>query len=194
MPDLIVIIGPPASGKAAVGTELQKLTGFRFCHNHMTAEAAAALFGWDTDLYREAATEVRLLLLSKALAQKGAPSVIITFMWYFDQDADNLFMAQLVAMAEQHGGKVYFIELLASQAARIAREGSPLRVALKPSKRDVAQARELHAHADANHQMNSDGDFPYPERHVIVDTEAHDAAAAARHVMQAFGFREAPGA
>jgi hypothetical protein len=191
MPDLIVIIGPPASGKAAVGTELAKLTGFRFCHNHMTAEAAGALFGWDNELYREAATEVRLLLLSKALAQKGAPSVIITFLWAFDLDTDNLFMAQLVAMAKQNNGEVYFVELLASQEARIAREGSPLRVSLKPSKRDVGKARELHAQADAKHQMNSAGDFPYPEHHVIIDTEVHDAAAAAQQVVDAFGFRGA---
>lgn len=188
MPDLVVIIGPPASGKAAVGTELAALTGFRFCHNHMTAEAAAALFGWDTALYREAATEVRLLLLSKALAQRGAPSVITTFLWAFDLDADNLFMAQLVAIANQNGENVFFVELLASQAARVAREGTPLRMSLKPAKRDVQAARDLHAQADAKHQMNSRGDFPYPERHLIIDTETHDAKAAAKQVVEAFGF------
>ena len=53
--DLVVIIGPPASGKAAAGLALSQLTGFCFFHNHMTAEPAAALFGWGTEAYGEAA-------------------------------------------------------------------------------------------------------------------------------------------
>ena len=53
MADLIIITGPPAARKAAVGHELATLTGFRFFHNHMTAEPVATLFGWGTDLFGE---------------------------------------------------------------------------------------------------------------------------------------------
>jgi hypothetical protein len=60
MADLIVVVGPPASGKAAVGHELTKFTGFRFFHNHMTAEPLAALFGWGAERFGEALAEVRL--------------------------------------------------------------------------------------------------------------------------------------
>lgn len=79
MPDLVVIIGPPASGKAAIGLALSELTGFRFFHNHMTAEPVAALFGWGTPAYAEALTELRLSLLTRAVEQVGMPSIVFTF-------------------------------------------------------------------------------------------------------------------
>jgi len=191
MADLVVIIGPPASGKAAVGSALAELTGFRLFHNHMTAEPAAALFGWGTALFGEAATEVRLSLLSKALSQPQMPTIIFTFVWAFDLPADNHFMAQLVDLFSSKGRKVFFVELVASLQARIAREGTPLRLSLKPSKRDVERARALHTEVDSKYRMNSNNDFPYPGSHLVVDTERHSPAEAARLVAQYFGFAHA---
>jgi hypothetical protein len=191
MADLVVIIGPPASGKAAVGSALAELTGFRLFHNHMTAEPAAALFGWGTPLFGEAATEVRLLLLSKALSQPQMPTIIFTFVWAFDVPADNHFIAQLVELFRSEGRKVFFVELLASLQARLSREGTPLRLSLKPAKRDVEGARALHTEVDSKYRMNSNNDFPYPDSHLIVDTERHSPAEAARVIAQYFGFAHA---
>jgi len=188
MPDLVVIFGPPASGKAAVGSALAEVTGFRLFHNHMTAEAAAALFGWGTPLYGEAVAEVRLWLLSKALAEPSVPSIIFTYVWAFNLAADHRFMSQLVELVEFRGRQIYFVELLASQPARIAREGTPLRLALKPTKRDVERARALHAELDGKYRMNSQQDFPYPSRHLVLDTERQEPPQSARLVARHFGF------
>ena len=38
MPNLVVLFGPPASGKVAIGDELATLTGCRFFHNHLTVD------------------------------------------------------------------------------------------------------------------------------------------------------------
>jgi hypothetical protein len=189
--DLVIIIGPPASGKAAVGSALAQLAGFRLFHNHMTAEPAAALFGWGTPLFGEALTEVRLSLLSKALAQPQMPAIIFTFVWAFDVPSDNHFMAQLVDLFRSKHCKVFFVELIASLQARVAREGTPLRLSLKPAKRDVERAKTLHAEYDGKYRMNSNNDFPYPDSHLIVDTERHTPAEAARLVAQYFGFAHA---
>jgi hypothetical protein len=188
MPDLVVLFGPPAAGKAAIGSALAEATGFRLFHNHMTAEAAAALFGWGTPLYGEAVAEIRLWLLSKALAEPSVPSIIFTYVWAFNLAADHRFMSQLVELVEFRGRQIYFVELLASLPARIAREGTPLRIALKPSKQDVARARGLHAELDGKYRMNSEQDFPYPSRHLIVDTESHPPVRAAHLVAEHFGF------
>jgi cytidylate kinase len=188
MADLVVIIGPPASGKAAVGSSLAQITGFRLFHNHMTAEPAAALFGWGTPLFGEALTEIRLSLLSKALAHPQMPAIIFTFVWAFDVPTDNHFMAQLVELFRSSHCKVFFVELVATLQARVDREGTPLRLSLKPAKRDVERARALHAEYDGKYQMNSNNDFPYPDSHLIVDTERHTPAEAARLVAQHFGF------
>lgn len=188
MPDLVVIIGPPAAGKAAVGHALAQRCGFRFFHNHMTAEPAAALFGWGTEAYGAAAAEMRLSLLARALAQPAMPTIVFTFVWAFDLPADNAFIAQLVALFETHGRCVFFVELRASVAARIAREGTPLRLALKPAKHDVERARALHAKIDGQYRMNSEADFPYPTRHLVIDTEHHAPDEAAALIAARFGF------
>ena len=80
-----------------------------------------------------------------------------------------------------------FVELTASRAARIAREGTPLRLQLKPVKRDVERARAYHGHIDVRHTMNSRGDFPYPEAHLIIDTEKVEPDEAARQIAVQFG-------
>jgi hypothetical protein len=183
--DLIIIFGPPASGKAAVGRALAELTRARFFHNHMTAEPVAALFGWGTEAYTEVAAQVRLLLLSKALTP-GAPDVIFTFVWAFNLEADNRFIRDLVAAAESRGARIHFVELKASRAARIAREGTPLRLELKPAKRDVERARAYHAEIDARHTMNSAGDFPYAANHLIIDTETVTPNQAAARIKDRF--------
>lgn len=186
---LVVIFGPPASGKAAVGSALTQATGLRLFHNHMTAEPVGALFGWGTDLFVEMAGTLRLQLLSRAFPQPGFPGVVLTFVWAFDLEADHRFIRDLLSVADANGVRTCFVELLASREARIAREGTPLRLELKPQKRDVERARGLHAVIDARHRMNSAGDFPYPDRHLVIDTEKHSppeaaAAIAARFVLQ----------
>lgn len=186
--DLVVIIGPPASGKAAAGLALSQLTGFCFFHNHMTAEPAAALFGWGTEAYGEAAAEIRLSVLAKALQQPGMPSIIFTFVWAFDLPADNRFVSNLVEMFESKGRNVFFVELAATRQARIAREGTPLRLSLKPAKHDVERAKAFHLEADGKYRMNSVADFPYPGRHIVVDTEAHSPAQSAEMILRHFGF------
>jgi hypothetical protein len=193
MPDLIVIVGPPASGKAAVGHELVKSTGFRFFHNHMTAEPVAALFGWGTELFCEVLAEVRLLLLSKALARTNASPIIFTFVWCFDDPSDNRFVAQLVQLFESSGNRVYFVELIASLQTRISREGTALRLSLKPSKQNVELARSLHLEGYGKYQMNSNSNFPYPARHLVIDTERYTPKESAMLVTEHFGFGN-PGA
>ncbi|MBI5275695.1 MAG: hypothetical protein HY854_04480 [Burkholderiales bacterium] len=186
MPDLVILFGPPASGKAAIGVALAKLTGYRLWHNHMTADAVAALFGWESEAYRQVAAEVRLLLLKKALELQVEPGIIFTFVWALELEDDNRFIDDIVAQYTLHGHHVTFVELLATRRAREKREGSALRLSLKPAKRDVRSARELHARVDAQHTMNSDGQFPYPDRHVVIDTEAMKPEQAAMEIARRF--------
>lgn len=188
MSDLVVLVGPPASGKAAIGEALGRLTGFRFLHNHMTAEAVAALFGWGTPAYLEALVELRLGLLRRALAQPDMPSIVFTFVWAFELEEDARLVAQLVDLFESSGREVFFVELLATEEARIAREGTPVRLRLKPAKNDVEAARAFHAEANAKHRMNSHGDFPYPARHLVIDTASQDVEGSARLIARHFGF------
>lgn len=194
MPDLIVIVGPPASGKAAIGHELARLTGFRLFHNHLTADAAASLFGWGTPLYFESTAEMRTSLLTRALSEPDSPSVIFTFVWAFELAEDHRFMAEIAALFTSRGKQVFYVELLAGLQARLAREGSAFRVATKPAKRDVEAARRLQHDFAARFTMNSSGAFPLPGRHIVIDTEAQAPEASARLICERFGFAICPAA
>ena len=48
---LVIIFGPPAVGKMAVGMELERLTGFRLFHNHLTVDPVMRLFSIDSPPY-----------------------------------------------------------------------------------------------------------------------------------------------
>lgn len=187
MPDLIVITGPPASGKAAIGTALAELTGFSLFHNHMTGEPVAALFGWGTKSYSQVATELRLFLFARALELQTPKGIIFTFVWAFNLASDNQFVADIVTLFQSKGRQVRFVELLASRETRIAREGTPLRLALKPVHRDVQKARSMHAELDAKYRMNSNGEFPYPDSHLLVDTEQQSPNQSAVIIQEHFG-------
>lgn len=67
------------------------------------------------------------------------------------------------------GGRLDFVELFADQQTRLAREGTPLRTNHKRSKRAVGAARQLLLDADATHQLNTKGEFCYPDQHLRLD-------------------------
>jgi hypothetical protein len=189
VPDLIVIFGPPAVGKAAVGHELARLTGFRFFHNHMTAEPVAALFGWGAAPWL--LSQLRMTLFTAALAQPNMPSIIFTFVWALDLADDGEFIQQVVALFEAGGGQVFFVELVASLAARLEREGTPLRLSLKPSKHNVQSARALLVEFEGKYKLNSTNDFPYPARHLVLDTEQYSPLECAQRIAKHWCFNEA---
>ena len=58
--DLVILFGPQAVGKMTVGEELQKLTGLKLFHNHMTIDLVLKLFSWEEgqDLIRTFRDEI----------------------------------------------------------------------------------------------------------------------------------------
>jgi hypothetical protein len=176
VPDLVVSFGPPAAGKAAGGHELAKLTGFRFIHNHMTAEPVAALFGWGTESFARLADQLRITLSTEAIAQSNMPNSIFTFVGALDLEGDWEFIKKVVALFEASGGKVFFVELVASLPARLQREGTLLRLSLKPSEHNVQSARALLVEFEGKYKLNSTNDFPYPEHHLVLNIEQCSAA------------------
>jgi hypothetical protein len=187
MPDLIVIFGPPAAGKAAIGHLLAERLGYRFFHNHLTADPAAALFGWTTPQFAEAVDEMRDLLFRKAAADPAIPGVVFTFVWGLDLPDDTALMEKAAGLFSAGAGRVFFVELLASLDARIAREGTPFRVRLKPNQADVAAARARQLEFASQYRMNTDGRLPIAYPHITIDTEAMTPPAAAAEIQRQLG-------
>jgi hypothetical protein len=182
-PDLCERFGPPAVGKAAVGTEPARRAGWRLVHNHLTVDPVAALLGWDHPPRLRITTDLHLTLFRQAPASGPLPTIVFTFVWAFDLDKDNAFIARVKTMFEARGARGFFVDLRAGFETRLAREGRPLRMALKPFKQDVAASRALLHGLEGQARWFSDGDFPYPAQHLVLDSEALDTAGCASAIL-----------
>ncbi len=56
---LVMLFGPSAVGKMAVGRELSTLTGYRLFHNHMSIEPVLDVFPWGSPSFVRLTSELR---------------------------------------------------------------------------------------------------------------------------------------
>lgn len=182
---LVIIFGPPAVGKMTVGLELERLTGFRLFHNHVTAEPVMRLFPLDSPAYRRLVTEFRLRMFEE-YAATDAKGLIFTFVWVLDDPQDRTFIDAAVHAVVSRGGRVCFVELEAAQVERLRRNETPLRLAEKRPLRDVVGSRAFLLRADETYQLNSRGAFFYPDRHLKLDNTALSPEVVARRIAQHF--------
>ena len=133
----------------------------------------AAFFGWGTACYDEVAAELRLSLLSKALAKSSMPSMSNLYVCLGVWSARSTITSTEHSSSrsfEYNGRQVFFVELIASLETRIAREGTPLRLSLKLSKHNV-EVRETFCMPTltARQRMNSNEFFLLiPVRHIVL--------------------------
>lgn len=180
---LIVLFGPPAVGKAAVGKEICELTGFRFFHNHLTADPVISVLGYDGELYRPICDDFRLRILSAAV-ENQVEGVVFTFGWDMDSSRDRSLLNRMHDIFLERGGSIVFVELLASRKVREARIDTPFRRATKPRFPDLESARAYLEEVDRSTRMNSDGQIPFDDLHITIDTERYTEAAAAAEILR----------
>ncbi|MCL2372359.1 MAG: shikimate kinase [Defluviitaleaceae bacterium] len=179
---LLVICGNAAVGKMTVGQELMKITEMRLFHNHMTIEPVIEIFG----KYDMAITTKLRRLIFEEFASSGCYGMIFTYMWDFGHQPDHDYIEALCDIFRQHGAEIYFAELVASQAARLARNTTENRLRHKATKRDVAASEARLLHADQNFRCESrDGEFPY-DNYVKIDNTNLPPDAVARMIKDKF--------
>lgn len=132
----VLLFGPQAVGKMTVGQELEKLTGLKLFHNHMTIDLVAPFFNYGT------AEGKRLVALFRreifeAVAQSDLPGLIFTFVWAFNEQADWDYVRDISDIFRRRGADIYFVELQTDVEERLRRNTTPNRLACKPTKRDT---------------------------------------------------------
>jgi hypothetical protein len=182
---LIIIFGPPAVGKMTVGLELERLTGFPLFHNHMTVDPLMRLFPLDSAAFGRLVTEFRHRIFEEFVSTESK-GLIFTFVWVLDDAQDRAFVDRTTKLFTDRGGSVCFVELEATQAERLRRNETPLRLAEKRPQRDVAGSRAFLLAADQRHQMNSQGSFYYPDRHLKIENTELSAVEVAQRVVTHF--------
>ena len=185
MKPLVLICGPPAVGKMTVGLELRSITGIPLFHNHVSIEAVLPIFGFGTPPFNRLVSNFRDRVFEE-VAESNLPGLIFTYVWAFDQPGDLGFVTKLVNIFEKRGGRVVFAELFADVETRLVRNESPQRLEAKASKRDVTASRQRLVEADSRHQLNSRGDFPFPN-HLWIDNTELSARRAADQIAEHFG-------
>ena len=140
---LVFLIGNGAVGKMTVGQELMKITNLRLFHNHMTIEPVIEVFG----CYNGAVTSRLRDVYFEEFAKSEQYGMIFTYMWAFDQQSDWDYIEHVKSIFAPYDTQVYYVELVAPQSVRLARNRSENRLQHKASKRDIAasDARLLEA-------------------------------------------------
>lgn len=185
---LVFLFGPQAVGKLAVGRELAARTPYRLLHNHATIEPLLEVFDWGTPAFETLKEEFRRRILEEALAS-GLPGLVFTYVWGLDVPEDTAYVAALTDRVLAAGGRVDLVELYADEATRLAREGTELRLAAKPSKRDVGWAREHLVDWGRRYRLSTGPDQPLPLDlpHLRLDNTLLSAAETAEEVIVRLG-------
>jgi hypothetical protein len=191
MKTLVVIIGPPAVGKMTVGAELQALTGFPLFHAHLSIEAVLPVFAFGTEPFNRLVTRFREHMLTE-VAESELPGLIFTYVWAFDHPGDLEYVEKLKSIFESRGGTVVFAELWTDLDIRLKRNETEDRLAAKLSKRDVESSRKRLLDADEKYQLNSKGDFPFPD-HLLIDNTRLEPPAAAQQIAVHFSLPRVSG-
>ena len=186
---LLFIVGPPAVGKMTVGREVALRTGLKLFHNHHTIDLVLQFFPYGTPPFQRLVGEFRRRILEE-VADSALPGLIFTYVWAFDQPADGATVEEYASIFRARGGRVVFVELEATQAERLRRNETELRLAEKPSKRDVVQSRQRLLAADTAYQLNSRGRFDGRADYIRIDNTELSAEAVAERVVAAFGLLE----
>ncbi|GAA1430286.1 AAA family ATPase [Microlunatus lacustris] len=180
---LVMMFGPSAVGKMAVGRELSRLAGYPLFHNHMSIEPVLEVFPWGSPSFQRLTSELRRRVVEEAVAA-DLPGLIFTYVWALDDPADREYVDWLTEPVRTAGGRLDFVELYADQATRLAREGTALRLEHKRSKRDLEATRRRLLEDDAAHQLSTSGDFVYPDQHLRLDNSHLTPAEAASRIAQ----------
>ena len=181
---LVFMIGPPAVGKMTVGLELSALTGIRLFHNHQSIEAVLPVFDFGTDPFNRLVSGFRDRMFIE-VAESELPGLIFTYVWAFDQPEDQSFVEKQKDIFESRGGRAVFVELWADLETRLMRNQTDLRLAAKPSKRNVEESGKRLRALDEEFQLVSNGIFPFPD-YLRIDNSHLSPRAVAKRIAAYF--------
>lgn len=145
-----------------VGQELEKLSGFKLFHNHMTIEMVAPFFSYSTPEGRGLVNRIRQEFFD-AFSASDATGYIFTFVWAFGEAGEREYIEGISNQFEENGHDTYWIELEASLDERVNRNRTANRLEHKPSKRDIAWSESNLVQSAGKYRLNSiDGEISHP--------------------------------
>ncbi len=121
---LIIIYGPPASGKLTVAKELSKITGYKLLHNHLFADLAGEIFEFGNKDFFEFINETRLNLIERALKKK-VEGIIMTLVYI--KGKHEPLLRKLIKLVNKNRGTYHFVRLKCTNKELLKRVKLPSR-------------------------------------------------------------------
>lgn len=181
----IVIFGPQAVGKMTVGQELEKITGLKLFHNHMTIELVSNYFSYGTPtgkglvkLFREE--------IFKAVADSDLEGLIFTYLWYFDEKEDWDYIEHVTKIFRDKGSEIYYVELEADLDERLRRNKTENRLKHKPTKRDVDWSDKEVKKSHENHRATSNEGEIKEKNYIRIDANKMEPSDVALMIKERF--------
>ncbi|MFF5211150.1 hypothetical protein [Streptosporangium sp. NPDC000396] len=185
-PTLLYVVGPPAVGKMTVAYEIAQRTGLKVFHNHLSIEPALRFFEFGSPPFVRTVSEFRSRIFTE-VASSNLPGLIFTFVWAFDLPSDQAELEHYATPFRSRGGQVIYLELSASEEVRLERNKGELRLAEKPSKRDLEWSQRNLLELDRKYQLNSNGEFDERADYLRIDNTELSADTVALRTIEHFG-------
>lgn len=183
---LVIIIGPHAVGKMTVGQELEKITGLKLFHNHMSIELARKLFEFSDPEYKILNQTIRETVFN-LFAKGNFKGLIFTFMCGFDVQSQFDYLNDIITLYKSNDAKCHVVELCADFDVRIERNKSENRLYNKETKRDVERSEAEMRRTNELHRLNSyDGEILPFESYIKIDNTNLSPETVARMIKENF--------
>ncbi len=137
---LIVIYGPPASGKYTVAKKVAQLTGFKLLHNHLSHDLVKSIFEFGTPTFVKLNKKLRLELIDAA-AQANIDGLIITLV--YAKGEDDRFVHNMIDVVTRNKGDICFVQVYAATSALLDRVKNVSRKEFKKVMSEDGLARML---------------------------------------------------
>ena len=173
---LIFLHGLPGVGKLTVARELEKLTGFRIFHNHLTVDLVLSVFEFGSPPFVELREKIWLEVFSRAAASQ-LDGLIFTFA--FDRSVRGSFIENTREIIESSGGEVHFVEL------RCSTEELERRIE-HPSRRGFGKLSSVEMFRELK-EAGAFVDPGIPAERLVVDTTELSAPDAAALIVDKLG-------
>jgi hypothetical protein len=121
---VIMLYGAPGAGKLTTAKALQRLTGYRLFHNHLTVDLVASVFDFGTAAFAELRERIWLDVMQRA-AREHVKGLIFTFV--FEPTVLPDFIERLTAALETEGATLLPVELQCETEENLRRVLAPER-------------------------------------------------------------------
>ena len=158
--NLLIIIGPPATGKMTIGNELSKILEYKLFHNHKAIDPFLDIFDFNSVQFQSLVAQTRDSVIDEFLTtnEKG---LILTKVINFKNFNKFNAVYNYAKLFKETGGKVYMIELLSSLKVRKERNKGESRLLEKSSKRNIKESEKILLLNQKKWTMTAPKDFDF---------------------------------